>query len=108
LRLSRPPGRHAGGRRQDRQLEALGLRADPGRRAPLRRSFTQQARYARGVTDELVLGALDAAEAGISDAERREDLYVSSLAAYVEALGGHVEVSAVFDDDRIVVRRDPP
>ncbi len=67
-----------------------------------------QARYARGVTDELVLGALDAAEAGISDAERREDLYVSSLAAYVEALGGHVEVSAVFDDDRIVVRRDPP
>jgi hypothetical protein len=66
-----------------------------------------QARYARGVTDELVLGALDAAEAGISDAERREDLYVSSLAAYVEALGGHVEVSAVFDDDRIVARRDP-
>ncbi len=66
-----------------------------------------RARYARGVTDELVLGALDAAEAGISDAERREDLYVSSLAAYVEALGGHVEISAVFDDDRIVVRRDP-
>jgi hypothetical protein len=67
-----------------------------------------QARYARGVTDELVLGALDAAEAGISDAERREDLYVSSLAVFVEALGGHVEISAVFDDDRIVVRRDPP
>jgi hypothetical protein len=67
-----------------------------------------QGRYARGVTDELVLGALDAAEAGISDAERREDLYVSSLAAYVEALGGHVEISAIFEDDKIVVRRDPP
>jgi pyruvate/2-oxoglutarate dehydrogenase complex dihydrolipoamide acyltransferase (E2) component len=66
-----------------------------------------QARYPRGVTHELVLGALDAAEAGLSDAERREDLYVSSLAAYVEALGGHVEINAVFDDDTIVVRRDP-
>jgi hypothetical protein len=64
------------------------------------------ARYAHGATHESVLAALDAAETEPSDAERREDLYLSSLAAYVRALGGHLEIRAVFPDDSIVVRRD--
>jgi hypothetical protein len=39
----------------------------------------------------------------MSDAERREDLYVSALRSYVEALGGRLEVRAVFGDEAIVV-----
>lgn len=63
-----------------------------------------QARYARGVGDAAVVAALDAAESGISDEERREDLYLASLAAYVGALGGRLEVRAVFDEESVVVR----
>lgn len=62
--------------------------------------------YARGVSDETVLAAMDAAEA-LSEADQREDLYLSSLSAYVRALGGHVEVRAVFPEEEILVRRDP-
>jgi hypothetical protein len=62
-----------------------------------------EARYARGAAHESVLAAMDAAEAGISDAERTHDLYLSSLAAYVEALGGHLELHAVFPDETVVV-----
>ena len=64
-------------------------------------------RYERGVDDQLVQDALDAADERLSEAEQREDLYVSTLAHFVEALGGHLEVRAVFDDDVVVVRREP-
>jgi hypothetical protein len=62
-------------------------------------------RYARGVTDESVVAAMEASDANLSDAQRREDLYLSSLSAFVEALGGRLEVRAVFSDDTIVVER---
>ena len=63
------------------------------------------ARYKRGVDHEVVLAALDRVDEVMSDAERREDLYLSALGYYVEALGGRLEVRAVFDDDEIVVAR---
>ncbi len=66
-----------------------------------------RARYERGVSDELVQAALDTADESLSEAERREDLYLSALAHYVEALGGRLEVRAVFGDDEVLVRQDP-
>jgi hypothetical protein len=65
------------------------------------------ARYARGVDDAAVLAALDAAQTDISPQQRREDLYLASLAAYVAALGGRLEVRAVFGEESVVVRTDP-
>jgi hypothetical protein len=65
------------------------------------------ARYRRGVDHEIVEAALDAIDEEMSEAERREDLYLSALAHYVEALGGRLEVRAVFDDEVIVVRSVP-
>jgi Xaa-Pro aminopeptidase len=63
-------------------------------------------RYAHGVTDESVVAAMEASDASLSEAQRREDLYLSSLSAFVEALGGRLEVRAVFPDETIVVERD--
>ena len=51
--------------------------------------------------------ALDAVDEGLSDPQRREDLYLAALARYVAALGGRVEVRAVFDGEEILVRQDP-
>ena len=64
------------------------------------------ARYARGTAHEAVVGALDAAENAVTEDERREDLYLSSLAAYVQALGGRLEIRAVFPEEAIVVKRE--
>jgi hypothetical protein len=66
-----------------------------------------KARYAHGVADELVVGAMDAAQTALSESDRREDLYLSSLSAYVNALGGHLEIRAVFPEETIVVQRGP-
>lgn len=65
------------------------------------------ARYRRGVSDEVVQAALDTADEKLSEVERREDLYVSALGHYVEALGGRLEVRALFEDEAVLVRREP-
>jgi hypothetical protein len=63
-----------------------------------------QARYARGVPHEAVVAALDASETELSEDARREDLYLASLASFVQALGGRLEIRVVFPDDAIVVK----
>lgn len=66
-----------------------------------------QVLYRRGVSNQVVQAALDSVDERLSDDERREDLYLAALSAYVEALGGQIEVRAVFDDDEVLVRPSP-
>lgn len=63
--------------------------------------------YRRGVSNEIVQTALDIADERLTDSERREDLYLSALAHYISALGGRLEVRAIFDDEQVVLRREP-
>jgi len=42
---------------------------------------------------------LETTQANVSRIEHSENLYLRTLADYVGALGGHIEVNAVFDDD---------
>jgi hypothetical protein len=65
-------------------------------------------RYARGVSDQTVADALDAADDQLTDDEQRHDLFLASLGHYVQALGGRLEVRAVFEDGSdVLVRREP-
>jgi hypothetical protein len=63
--------------------------------------------YKRGVSHDVVLAALDCVDERLSEDERREDLYLSALAYYVEELGGRLEVRVMLGDEEIVVRREP-
>lgn len=64
-----------------------------------------QALYQLGVDHEVVQAALDRVDESLSQDERREDLYLSALERFVEALGGRLEVRAVFGDQTVVVRQ---
>jgi transcriptional regulator with XRE-family HTH domain len=55
-------------------------------------------RKARGVTQVDVADRLGVSQGNVSELERREDLFLSTLRGYVAALGGHLEVNAVFDE----------
>ena len=66
-----------------------------------------QSLYARGIEHDVIASALDTAEESLSEAEQREDLYVSALAHCVKALGGRLEVRAVFGDEAVVVWHGP-
>jgi hypothetical protein len=82
------------------------MRAELYRRLMQAQNEIAQALYARGVGDAAVQVALDAVDERLSEDERREDLYLSALARYVEALGGRLELRAVFGEESIVVWRD--
>jgi len=61
----------------------------------------------RRVSETALGDALDASElAGAGD--RHDDVYVDALGRYVAALGGHLEVRAVFPDETITLLREPP
>ena len=63
--------------------------------------------YKCGVRDETVQAALDRADETLTEDERREDLYLAALSHYVAALGGRLEVRAIFGDQAVVVRSEP-
>jgi predicted XRE-type DNA-binding protein len=63
-------------------------------------------REERGLTQVQVAEVLDVTQGNVSRLERSGDLYVSTLSRYVAALGGHLELTAVFPDQ--VVPLDLP
>jgi len=52
-----------------------------------------------GQTQTELAQVLEMTQANVSRIEHTENLYLRTLADYVGALGGHIEVNAVFDDD---------
>lgn len=59
-----------------------------------------QLRQAQEKTQVEVAAALGMAQGDVSKLEHRADVYLSTLGRYVASLGGRLEVTAVFDDER--------
>jgi len=85
---------------------AAKAKADPVRRARIE-AYTRaiddalalaELRNQRGVTQQEVAQTLNVSQANISRIEHREDVYLSTLRGYVAALGGRLEINAVFPD----------
>lgn len=55
-------------------------------------------RRARQMTQVRLAEALGVNQGEVSKIEHRTDIYLSTLAEYVEALGGRLEIRAVFPD----------
>ena len=62
-----------------------------------------QLREARGLTQRQIAETLDVSQANISRIEHEDDLYLSTLSSYVAALGGRLEVNAVFPDEIVEI-----
>lgn len=63
-----------------------------------------QLRQSRHVTQVQLAETLGISQGNVSRLEARSDVYLSTLRSYVEALGGHLEIAAVFGDERVPVR----
>jgi hypothetical protein len=63
--------------------------------------------YRSAIGDALALAEIRArrglSQASVSKIERRDDLYLSTLRGFVEALGGRLELAAVFPEGRIAI-----
>ena len=90
LRRKMPPARQSKARARTNTMVAdLAL-------AELRRNF--------GVTQEQLAGLLDIRQAAISKIERRDDVLLSTLTAYVRALGGELEIMARFGNHALPLK----
>ena len=66
-----------------------------------------EARRRRGVSQAVIAEALEVSQPNVSRIEQQHDVYLSTLARYVAALGGHLEVVVVFPDETITLLREP-
>ena len=62
----------------------------------------QMLRAARDLTQENLANILRVKQSEISKIERRTDMYVSTLASYIKAMGGQLEVIAAFPGGEVV------
>ena len=60
-----------------------------------------QLRQSRHVTQVQLAEHLGITQGNVSRLEGRGDIYLSTLRSYIQALGGHLEIAAVFDDQRV-------
>lgn len=60
-------------------------------------------RKARSMTQNRLAEVLHVNQGAISRMEQRSDMYLSTLRSYVEAMGGHLDVRAVFPDGEVVL-----
>ena len=61
-----------------------------------------QLRKARELTQTKIAAELQLGQGDVSKLERRTDMYVSTLASYLHAVGADLEIRAVFPDGRAV------
>lgn len=64
-------------------------------------------RQSRHITQVQLAEVLGISQGNVSRLEARSDVYLSTLRSYVEALGGHLEIVAVFGDDSVPVEVGP-
>jgi DNA-binding XRE family transcriptional regulator len=87
----------------------LEKRMSPKARAQSDRLFKQhlkqmplhELRTARRLTQQQIARTLKMSQAAVSQVEKRTDLYLSTLENFVEAMGGHLEMYAVFPNGKV-------
>jgi len=81
-------------------------RVDAGKAEVLREQLDMrlaELRKLRDITQAELAEALATTQSGVSRIEHQDDVHLSTLLRYVHALGGELEVTAVFDDERIPI-----
>ena len=63
----------------------------------------EQLRSARSLTQTNMAHLLGVNQSAISKIEKRTDMYLSTLRSYVEAMGGSLEIQAIFPDGAVRV-----
>ena len=58
-------------------------------------------RAARHLTQQQLAKSLDMTRAAVSQLEQRTDVYLGTLENFVEAMGGRLEMYAVFPDGKV-------
>jgi predicted transcriptional regulator len=62
-------------------------------------------REARRLTQEQLAELLNVKQPAIAKIERRADMYLSTMRGVIKAMGGEMEIQAVFPEGRVVIKK---
>jgi DNA-binding XRE family transcriptional regulator len=65
----------------------------------------EELREARELTQTQLAQVLRVSQGAVSKVERRTDMYISTLRSYVSAMGGDLQIRAVFPDGEVVINQ---
>ena len=85
-----------------RMSSAAKAASDAGHRRLIEEMSLHQLRKARELTQTKIAGELHMGQGDVSKLERRTEMYVSTLASYLQAVSADLEIHAVFPDGRVV------
>ena len=94
-----------------KKFSELRDKMSPASRAASEREFRrivaemplEELRAARELTQTSLAKILEVGQSEVSKIEKRTDMYVSTLASYVKAMGGELEICAVFPDGKVKI-----
>jgi transcriptional regulator with XRE-family HTH domain len=94
-----------------RNFKELREKMDPVRRTrvekrvkeALRAMPLDELREARELTQVQLAQVLQVSQGAVSKVERRADMYISTLRSYVRAIGGDLQIRAVFPEGEVVI-----
>ncbi|MCY4167043.1 MAG: XRE family transcriptional regulator [Rhodobacter sp.] len=96
-------GHHSFARLTERLPSASRARIE-ARKGALRAAMPlHELRRARAMTQRAVGAALDVQQPAVAKLERRTDMYVSNLRAYIEAIGGRLDIVARFPQGSVTI-----
>jgi transcriptional regulator with XRE-family HTH domain len=98
--MTNDEGEHMTGHRPWKEIRGAADRDAEGEQRVYEQSLAEL-RRARAFTQAQLADALDVPQSQISRIEHQAELYISTLARYLEAMGGHLELVGVFGNQRI-------
>jgi DNA-binding XRE family transcriptional regulator len=69
------------------------------------RMTLHQLREARSLTQVNLAKVLNVNQGAVSKMEKRTDMYVSTLRSYIEAMGGNLQIKAVFPEGEVQIEQ---
>ena len=94
-----------------RNFEELRAKMDPKSRARVEQRVREalkampldELREARELTQNQLARVLHVSQGSVSKVERRADMYISTLRSYVRAIGGDLQIRAVFPEGEVLI-----
>ena len=90
---------------QERMPAAARARSEVKANKMIREMALDELRAARDLTQELLAKRLHVRQSAVSKLERRTDMYVSTLHDMIKAMGGRVEIRAVFSEGSVRINQ---
>ena len=90
---------------QAKMPPAARARSEAKARKMIEEMALDELRAARDLTQEHLSKILGVRQAAVSKLERRTDMYISTLSDFIRAMGGTLEIRAIFPDGNVRIKQ---